>query len=221
MKPSTVIGYTRVSTREQGDSGLGLDAQKEIITAYCQRVGLDLTTITSDVASAKSTANRTGLTKALAACTAGVADGLIVAKLDRLARSVLDFAGILKRAQDEGWTLIVVDIGLDLSTPPGRMVAQIMASVAEWEREVISLRTRDALLEARRRGKALGRPSGLADSTIARICRERDEGSSLLEITRGLRKDGVPAGQGGRWRTGTVWYVLNRYGSSGNEEATP
>jgi DNA invertase Pin-like site-specific DNA recombinase len=211
-RPQKVIGYGRVSTREQGDSGLGLDAQRSVIELYCERTGLELVTFATDVASGKTTSGRVGLDRALATCTAGVADGLIVAKLDRLARSVFDFAHLLRRANTERWTLIIVDIGLDLSTPAGKMVAQIMASVAEWEREIISARTKDALVEVRRRGTALGRPSGLPDSTIARIHREHADGKSLYEIAKSLRADGIPSGQGGKWHTSSVQYVLSRYG---------
>ena len=223
-----LIGYGRVSTREQGDSGLGLDAQRAVIDMYCERLGIELATWLTDVASGKTTDGRLGLDTALASCTAGVADGVIVAKLDRLARSVYDFANILKRAQAEGWTLVIVDIGLDLSTPAGKMVAQIMAAVAEWERDIISARTKDALTEVRRRGKALGRPSGVDDATIARIIRERAAGKGLWRIARDLTLDGVPTPQRRElvrmnaagemvikpraWQHATVRYILERYG---------
>lgn len=216
-----VVGYGRVSTREQGDSGLGLEAQRNVVELYCERAGLELAAWLTDVASGKSTAGRAGLDKALATCTAGVADGLVVAKLDRLARSVFDFASLLKRAQAERWTLVIVDIGLDLSTPHGRMVASIMATLAEWEREMISVRTKDALVEARRRGSRFGRPSGIDDATIARIKRERANGAGLWSIARDLTRDGVPTAQGGdRWTHSTVRYVLNRYADLGEDSET-
>jgi len=70
---------------------------------------------------------------------------LIVSKLDRLSRSLLDFAGLMTRARDGGWNLVALDLGIDLSTPAGEFMASVMASAAQWERRLIGQRTRDAL----------------------------------------------------------------------------
>jgi predicted site-specific integrase-resolvase len=89
-----VVGYTRVSTEEQGTNGAGLDAQRTAIRAECDRRSWDLVRIHEDVLSGRSM-NRPGLQNALAACRGGEAIGLVVAKLDRLSRSIVDFGNLL------------------------------------------------------------------------------------------------------------------------------
>jgi DNA invertase Pin-like site-specific DNA recombinase len=104
-----VVGYTRVSTQEQGDSGLGLEAQRAAIVLYCTQRGWTLDTVYQDVASGAKLAGRPELDQAL---NHG-ADAIIVAKLDRLSRSLLDFASLLSAAAPKagrwshstwGWT---------------------------------------------------------------------------------------------------------------------
>lgn len=205
-----VVGYIRVSTREQGDSGLGMAAQRAVIESDCARRGWILEHIYEDVASGKDT-NRPQLHHALGAVESGLAGGLVVAKLDRLSRSLVDFAGLLQRSTQQGWGLIVLDLGVDTSTPSGRLVANVMASVAQWEREQISGRTKDALAERRAQGGPLGRPSGISDDLARRILRERAAGASLGAIARALNADGVPTAQGGvRWYPSTVRNVTER-----------
>src|SRR5262249_29212817 len=107
---TNVCGYCRVSTSEQHDSGLGLAAQKAAIRAEAKRHGWKLTAIYEDVASGRSLRQRPGLDAAFDAVANGTADGLIVSKLDRLSRSVTDFATILARFQRNGWALVVMDL---------------------------------------------------------------------------------------------------------------
>ena len=97
--------------------------------------------ITDDGFSAKDL-NRPGITEALEMLREGTAEALVVAKLDRVSRSVYDLAGLMKRSQDEGWGLVVLDLGLDSTTPAGRLTGHVMAAVAEWERDAIRTRTR-------------------------------------------------------------------------------
>lgn len=203
-----VIGYVRVSTREQGESGLGLAAQRSAIEAECERRGWVLERIYEDVSSGKD-ADRSGLIAALAALDSGLVAGLVVAKIDRLSRSMLDFASILQRATERRWGLVVLDLGVDTSTPSGKLVATVIAALAEWEREQISSRTKDALSERRAQGGKLGRPSGVPADVLRRIQREHSAGTSLRAIAAGLNADGVPTAQGGSaWHASTVSKVL-------------
>lgn len=207
---SRVIGYIRVSTREQGDSGLGMAAQRAAIEAECVRRGWELVDVFSDVASGKDT-NRPELRKALAALESGLVDGLVVSKVDRLSRSMVDFAGLLQRATDQRWSLVVLDLGVDTSTPSGKLVATVIGALAQWEREQISTRTRDALAEVRARGDSVGRPSGITDDVARRIQRERADGLSLGAIASRLNADGVPTAQGGaKWHASTVKKIVER-----------
>ena len=85
-----------------------------------------------------------GLAAALADLAAGLADGLVVAKMDRLARSIQHAARVMDTAREQGWNLVVLDLGMDLTTPQGRAMANMLATFAEFEREMISIRTKEA-----------------------------------------------------------------------------
>ena len=124
-----VAGYVRVSTSEQVESGAGLDAQRRALREEAQRRGWVLALYEDAGASGKSLSGRPGLQAALAAVEGGHADALAVAKLDRLSRSLLDFASIVERARKRGWNLVCLDIGIDLSTPAGGMLdgAEVVA----------------------------------------------------------------------------------------------
>jgi DNA invertase Pin-like site-specific DNA recombinase len=102
------------------------------------------------------------MTQALDILTKGEAHALVVTKLDRLTRSVSDLADLMERAQAEGWALVVIELGIDTTTSGGRLVANVMASVSQWEREAIGERTKAALAVKRAEGHRLGRPVLLA-----------------------------------------------------------
>ncbi len=206
----SVIGYVRVSTGEQGSSGAGLEAQRAAIRAECDRRGWELARIEEDVLSGKSM-NRPGLQAALDACRSGEVGGVVVAKLDRLSRSVIDFGKLLAEAKRDGWNIAGLDFGLDLTTPAGKLVANVLMSVAEWEREMIGQRTRDALAVKRASGVRLGRPPALPAAVVRRIRSERKRGRTLAAIADGLNMDVVPTAHGGsRWHPGTVKGVVDR-----------
>ena len=140
---------------------------------------------------------------------AGQADALVVAKLDRLSRSLVDFAGLMEQARQHGWAFIALDLGVDTTTPAGELVANVMASVAQWERRAIGARTREALAAKKAAGVQLGRPRSVSDDVVARIVRERESGRSLPMIAKGLNDDGVPTARGGiRWYPATVRSAL-------------
>src|ERR1017187_9193585 len=110
------IGYVRVSTGRQADSGAGLDAQRRAILAEAERRGwsaTDVQFIQETVTGAN--ARRPGLELAREALASGDAGALVVSKVDRLARSLLDFSQIMQEAQRQGWALIALDLPLDLS----------------------------------------------------------------------------------------------------------
>ncbi len=205
-----VVGYVRVSTDEQADSGLGLASQRAAIEQECSRRSWRLLEVHTDAsASGKSLTGRQALAAALEAVESGKADALVVAKLDRLSRSLLDFAALMARAQAEGWNLVALDLGIDLHTPAGEFMANVMASAAQWERRIIGQRTRDALATKRAQGVRLGRPRQLPGSVVSRIVAERDLGWSLRAIADGLNAKGVPTAHGGAcWHASTVRAVL-------------
>jgi DNA invertase Pin-like site-specific DNA recombinase len=205
------IGYVRVSTEEQGVSGLGLAAQRKTIRGECGARGWPLRAIYTDAgASGKSLDGRPGLDEALGVVGRGDARVLVVAKLDRLARSVADFGALVRRAEKEGWAILACDVAVDMTTPTGGLVANITASVAEWERKIIGARTREALAVKRAQGVRLGRPR-LLDPVIARRIRdERSEGATLQAIADRLNAEQTLTPTGRLWSPALVRKVALR-----------
>jgi DNA invertase Pin-like site-specific DNA recombinase len=207
-----LVSYTRVSTVEQANSGLGLDAQAFTINSAATSNGWSIVRRCVDAGvSSVDSGRRHGLHEALALAESDDADGIVVAKLDRLSRSVSDFANLLCRAQANGWRLVILDIGLDLGTPMGTFVANIMCSVAQLERELIRQRTRDALAAARARGIRTGPPSKVPAVVAETIHLHRKSGATLTAIADALNVAGTPTATGsGRWHPASVRAVLNR-----------
>jgi len=201
----TVVGYCRVSTDQQGESGAGLEWQDARISDEVARRGWDLREMYVDVASGKSTKRRPMLTRAMRDLEHGDATLLVVAKLDRLSRSMIDFAGMVQRASDEGWGIAALDIGVDTSTTNGRMLANIIMALAQWERELIGDRTKAALSAVRARGTRLGRPTVITPDARAIVRAMRRQGSSYRQIAAALDAAGEPTPQGAaRWHASTV-----------------
>lgn len=203
------LGYLRVSTDEQADSGLGLAAQQAAVSRYAAAHGWDIEFHTDAGISGKSL-DRPALQAALAKLNAKRADVLIVAKLDRVSRSVADFAGVLELAKRRGWSLVAIDLGVDTSTSAGELVANVMASVAQWERRVIGERTSAALRAKVARGEAVGRPRTLPADSLVRLRELRAEGETYAAIADTLNAEAVPTAHGGRWHATTVARILRR-----------
>lgn len=203
-----VIGYTRVSTEEQGDSGAGLAAQRTAIEAACAERGWVLLEVVTEIQSAAKL-NRPLLHGALARLKVRDADALVVAKLDRLSRSVHDASGLFLRAAREEWALVALDTPVDTTTPMGEAFASIAAVFAQLERRLIGQRTKEALAARRAQGQRLGRPVSMDDAIRQRIVALRAEGRSLQGIADALEAARVPTAQRGRrWHASTVRGVL-------------
>lgn len=199
-----VIGYLRVSTEEQARSGLGMEAQRERIASEADRRGWDVQWVVDDGYTA-ATLDRPGIAGALVELKAGRCGAVVVSKLDRLSRSLLDFAGLMEQARKEGWAIIALDLGVDMTTPQGQLLANVMASFAAYERELIRQRTRDALAALKNRGVRLGRPVALPSATRQTIGRWRAAGATWQGCADALNAAGVPTAHGGtRWYASTV-----------------
>jgi hypothetical protein len=124
---------------------------------------------------------------------------------------MLDFTGLMARAQQQGWALVALDCAVDTTTPAGEAMAHVLATFAQFERRLISQRTKDALAVKRAAGKRLGRPPTLPRAVERRIARERKAGRALTEIADRLNDDAwLPrrVGAGGiRPRFDTAWGV--------------
>lgn len=206
-----VFGYVRVSTAEQGRSGLGLATQRSAIAAECQRRGWELLDTYTDVASGKSTSGRDEFGRMLDDLAARKADGIVVSKLDRLSRSIVDFGRVLKLSQRHGWAIRLIDFDLDTSTPTGKLMANLLISVAEWERDIIGQRTKDGLAVTRAKGTRLGRERQIALALEKRIVRMRQRGASFQSIASKLASEHVPTSSGKDWHWATIQRVVRRH----------
>lgn len=206
-----VIGYLRVSTDEQAESGLGLDAQRHAILDECARRGWQLVDVVQDPGWSSATLDRPALTDALARLEKRRADAdvLLVSRLDRLTRSWGDLGDLLKRAKRHRWSVVALDLGVDTTTPTGEAVAGFIGVAAQLERRLIGERTRAALAAKKARGERLGRPRAVPLRVVARIAADRRAGASLSAIARALNEDAVPTAHGGaRWYPSTVRAVI-------------
>lgn len=214
-----VVAYTRVSTDTQEISA---EAQAKKIAAYSALYELDIVAAYHDTASGRSM-DRPGLQAALHAVSVGIADGIVVAKLDRLTRSVQDLgallAGPFAKAQ-----LFSVGEQIDTRTAAGRLVLNILASVAQWERETISERTKDALAHKIANGERVGRVQYgfrlAADGVHQEVAPEEAAvveqmlawsraGLGANAIAARLNAAGIPS-RTGRWHHPTVAKILQR-----------
>lgn len=237
-----VVGYARVSTEEQAAEGVSLPAQSDKIRAYCGLYNLDIIELVSVCESAKSL-DREGLARVLAHLDHGQAVGIVVAKLDRLTRSVSDLDTLLGRyfGPDGGRHLFSVADSIDTRTAAGRLVLNVLMSVAQWERETIVERTRDALGHKRAKGERTGgvpygfdldldgprtrsgRPARLVANAaelavVARIVAAAAAGRSPRAIAAELAALGIPTKQGrGPWRHSAVAAILARHRRDSHE----
>lgn len=205
-----VLAYLRVSTSEQADSRAGIDAQRAAILAEASRRGWEQVEFIEDAGISAKSLNRPGLQDALARLKRGDGTILVVSKMDRLSRSLLDFAAIMQRAQREGWALVALDSPADLTTPTGEAMAGVLAVFAQLERRLIGERTRAALAQRREAGVRLGRPRAVAPETEARAATLRAEGLSVRKIAARLTEEGHVAPGGGEWQPSTLHRMLSR-----------
>lgn len=189
-----VLGYVRRSTDKQAMSP---ETQADRLRGAADVFGWRLMIREEEAASGKTMDGRPELAACLDALAAGKADVLAVAALDRLARSTRDFADILDRAEREGWAVVCLDLGVDTSTDSGRLVADIRAAVAQWERRIIASRTREGMATIRSRtGKHMGRPARIPAEVEQRIVSLHDAGLSASAIARLFNDEGAPKGAG-------------------------
>ena len=205
--PTVAIAYCRVSTTKQEEKH-SLDDQEMVLRGLAMARGWEVVVV-REVESAKALSSRPLLVEALRSLDSGKAHVLMAVRLDRLSRSVADFTQLMDRADRRGWDLHVADLGLDTSTPSGRLVAQVLAATAEHERRLIGERTKEGLRAAKAKGIRLGRPDALSEETRSWILSMRSEGMSFREISETLNESDVPTAHGGKkWHASTVRSVV-------------
>jgi len=202
------ITYARVSTGRQAESGLSIEDQAERMRSEVERRGWEVAAELVDAGrSGRTGSTRPALAEALDALAAGDADALVVAKLDRLARSTIQLDRIMQRADAEGWSLVILEPDLDTSRPEGRFTATILGAVAQYESELIAERARMTHRRRRLAGKRPGQAPLLPEQIRQEVATRRATGETLATIAEDLNTRAVPTARGGRWHPSTVAHV--------------
>jgi DNA invertase Pin-like site-specific DNA recombinase len=221
------IAYARVSTTEQADSGVSLDAQKAKMVAYASLYGLEIVDTIVDAGESAKSLNRPGLQRALAMLKSGKADGLLIVKLDRLTRSVSDWQNLIDDyfGERKGKQLFSVADSIDTRTAAGRLVLNVLITVAQWERETIGERTKDALQHKIRNKQRVGKirfgydladdgttlvPNAIEQGAIETMKALRATGRTFRQIADELTAANIQTKEGKEWAHASVRRILSR-----------
>lgn len=213
-----VIGYTRVSTREQAEKGWTLAQQRKDIESECERRGWELIEVIEDAGYSGKNDERPGLKQALSMLAKrNGPEAIVIARLDRLARSTQDLCCYINESKRQKWSMVALDVQLDTTTATGRLMVRLLAAIAEWESEVNGDRVRDGMAEARATKAANGEPitwgfqAQVDETTVARILNARKRGEPYGAIAKRLDQQRVPTpGGGARWYPSTVERIYKR-----------
>jgi site-specific DNA recombinase len=215
-----------VSSDEQARNGVSMADQADRLEAYAKANDYQLLRVESDrgVSGYKAPDKRPAMKRALAAVKSGEADGIVAIALDRLSRNALEFMKLVDESDKQGWRLIAMDLNLDTGTPTGKLVANVLASVAQLYRDQISERTQSALGRVAREGRSRSRdlPFGWRTATgetktakgdKARIIKHSEEQRVLAKMLRMDKKGDGPQKianalneSGSLTRNGKPWY---------------
>lgn len=229
-----LIPYLRVSTDRQADEGTGLDVQSDAIRRWAKANGHTLTKAYTDrgVSGAKELEHRPRLMDAIGALKARQAGGLVVYRLDRLARDLIVQESLLaemRRLGAQVFTTSPAEAGYledDPTDPSRRLIRQVLGAVAEYERAMTALRLRSARDRKRELGEYAGFgspafglrseggnlvPADDEQRAIRRIVELRSDGASLPVIASTLAAEGVTSKRGGPWHPTTISRVLARH----------
>jgi site-specific DNA recombinase len=215
------IAYVRVSTEKQAEKGFSLEVQTEKVRAMAVVQGVELVEVIVDRGESAKSLDRPGMARLLELVARKAIDRVIVAKLDRLTRSVKDLANLLEQFEKRKVALVSVAESLDTQSAAGRLVLNIMVSVSAWEREAIGERTASVLQHKKREGQVFNHtPFGFLrvgasltplpdeQATIQRIFGAKASGQSLRDIAAELNAGGVATKTRGSWHASTVRNIL-------------
>jgi DNA invertase Pin-like site-specific DNA recombinase len=207
-KPVAAL-YVRVSSDQQVETGASLDAQQFTLLAEAEKRGYEPIVFREEGKSAKNL-NRPELQKALAMLDKGKASILMSVRLDRVSRSVPDFASLMARAQKKQWRIVLLESNIDMTEASGEFVANVLASAAQYERRLIAVRTREGMAQKKAEGVIFGRV--VAEDHLPvyqRVLALHGAGKGLSEIARTLNEEHVPTARGGaQWHPAPVRRIV-------------
>jgi DNA invertase Pin-like site-specific DNA recombinase len=228
-----VVGYCRVSTDQQADQGISLDAQRQQIVNYCNRNDLDLIDVIVDGGQSGKDLDRPGFKKVIQILESGRAYGLVIAKLDRLSRSIIDICKLVDQYfSNQRYALLSANENIDTKSSTGRLHLYLISVFAQIERESIVERVTTAIRHYQAQGGKVGcapygwRYSDRLDArgnrileadtqqqaAIQRMCELHDAGKSVREIIVVLTEEGHPPQRAGKWSFNSAWRILIRCG---------
>ncbi len=214
------VGYVRVSTQDQSESGLSLKHQEAKIRSYADAMDINLVEVKTDSGYSAKSLNRPAMQEIMDMIKEKRIEAVIILKLDRLTRSVKDLGALVELFEKNGVALISVQDSINTNTAAGRLVLNVLGSVAQWEREAIGERTKAALQVKKNQGQRIGEvPFGWSlaeDATTLVINEDEQEALSLMrelrasgvsyrKIARELEARGIPTKRGGKtWQAKTI-----------------
>jgi DNA invertase Pin-like site-specific DNA recombinase len=201
--------YVRVSTARQAEFGGSLEHQATTLEAAARGDGFRTEVVSEEGKSAKTIKRRPALKAAIGRLDKGEAAALYATRLDRVSRSVADFAWLMNRARRMGWRTRILDVNVDTDSPSGEFLLMVLAAAAQYENRLRAARTKEGMAVLKSRGKHMGRKGILPVWVFEDICLMKREGRSLTAIARDLNERQVPTALGGReWYPSTVRAVL-------------
>jgi site-specific DNA recombinase len=224
MKTIRAVAYARVSTLEQANEGISLGAQQKRLQAHCVAKGWELVKVVVDAGASAKNLNRDGAREVLELARRRSCDVVVVVKLDRMFRNATDALNTTNEFRRFGVDFASLTEDFDTSTAAGKMFFSLIATFAEFERNLIGDRTREALASKRADGFRVGEiplgyeaeadgrlvPVEEEQQVIEQILELRGRGLGYLRIAKQLNREGVSAKKGGKWHAKTVRGVLER-----------
>ena len=208
MTKTIAITYARVSTGRQAELGASLAEQARATAELVTRKGWQLGQQYVDAGkSGTTTTGRNELKAALAALKAKQANVLVVSHLSRLARSTVDLCKIMQIARKQNWQLVILDLGVDTSTPAGELLASVVGTVAQYESRIIGERARVGHAALKAKGGRAGQKPLLPETLRQQIAQRVASGEVLSKIADSLNATQTPTARGGKWYASTVAHV--------------
>lgn len=219
------IGYVRVSTSMQAEKQLSEIFQRERIAAYCVAMGIELITIFDDSGkSGRDMTSREELQNAMLMLKRKEADTIIIYKIDRLSRSLTDLSALIQKIEKWGCHLISIQDSISTDSAAGRLMINLIGSIAQWEAEATAEKTHQAMTVLKSRGHRYSRhiPYGVdlasdgktltsnsdEQSIIGNMKTMRADGMTFQSISDKLNKDNIKTKYGAKWHPASVRCII-------------
>ena len=228
MPKKKVVGYVRVSTQAQGESGLSLENQRARIKELCRFKRWELTDVLVDSGYSGKDSSRPQYLKLKSLIFKGETHGIVVHSISRLGRNTVEILQTIEEMKGLGVGLFSVQESFDLASPMGQMIVTMLSAIAQLEGDMITTRIREVLWHKKKNGRIYNGhlPFGLDRDgellvaneremqTVRRMRNLRSRGHSLYKIMKRLNSEGVPTKRGSAWSVNQIQRALRyHYGN--------